>query len=580
MAADRRKRILTLFDEKEPDDIRRDDIIFTNDRTYSREGNKVYHLALLDASDQDVSLYEEQLSFFADFPQEYGCLANNIYFHFFRQLFHVICQLNEIIAAEGIDQIVLVGGADFQFITLNDAEGEGVKHHYRSSWLYNSFLYQYYQKKQGICVSWLHKKNAGLQKLRFVFRENYYFYRYMLMMCAKRILPEKKGNDGSLRSGKKLIVSFADLELQYKHLRSKLRESELYDSLLVLGRSIRPDKADAHLFLPSNSFGQIIRAVIRIKGLVKKQKRTFHIMDGSIQIDLKRLYQGCAAGALRAYLREEAIQKCIRKIGKDRIACILTDKTLGYEICTVHHVAEELSIPHTNIQLVAMAPILYPKLKLADRYYLYAKQTYELYRQYSDSYRFYIPMETKEREIKRTEGRALKLVLFTQPDSYTKRYLEAIRQLAEVLGGSDISAELIVKLHYRQDKQAEFEKLEKEYGCLSIVKTGNAGELMKQCDAILSMTSSVLFEAVTNRIPGFIINFDRQDEKMIYQSGTCVPEVNYIIEQPEELVTLLSDFDRLQTEYRQRLKDYLCNMPGGNTIDEWVQFETDRRNIS
>ncbi|MDY0277449.1 MAG: hypothetical protein RBQ97_05150 [Acholeplasma sp.] len=246
---------------------------------------------------------------------------------------------------------------------------------------------------------------------------------------------------------------------------------------------------------------------------------------------------------------------------------LITDMTYGQDIIVSNTIANHFKYLHYNFQYVAMSKMLYPQMDLADKYFLYSKKTFELYKKYSDKYYLYFP--SNRNILYNNLSKKINMVLFTQPDSYTDRYLYFISLLLPLIEQNKLSVNLSIKMHYRQDKISLFNKMIE--GCTN-ARISNPNEtvesLILENDIILSMTSSVLFESLTLGKMGVIIDFDGIDSNIIYNNDLCYPDVNFVIKSIEDLSYILQNFSMYIELFKERYNKFK------NTFGEYVNYDT------
>ena len=551
------KRLITVFDEK-PDIVLFDnDVILTNNASYSDTCHKIIYVTNNDILDKDVTLLASIQKALNVFPTTYQVLHNSIYHILLRPIIHVLAMISRVIKQEKIEEIWLFGGSDIAFFSLSNAEGEGTKKIYHSSWLYNSIINQYFSSDENTSVVWHKKKSRFVHALLFWCREHYYYYRHALGY----IIRDLRGRTSPIllnKEDKTIIIALADLELQYKHLTKQLEEINSCEKLYVLGRNVKPAADDMVCRLPSLSVISIISILKRIhRAHVESKILDFQFNGHAVKLPVDRIVMGSKERLFIALYQEKSLSQLIHRIGSERIRCVCTNRTMGADICYVQNVCKEHNLLHVNFQYVAMFEILYPNMKVADRYYLYNRNIYELYKTYGKQFQYYLPLD--KNCFTERNNQAHSIVIFTQPDLYTDRYLVAIRAILTCFQENNSQVEIIIKLHYRQDKISEFVSCKQYYRNTKVLTTGYAGDVMSDCDCVISMTSSVLFEALLRGIPSIVLDFDGINKEVIEGSGVCIPEVNYVVHSPCEIINLINNYSLFWREYRKRLKGYLEN---------------------
>lgn len=562
------KRLITFFDIHPVTKLQVNDVIITNNASFLDPAHKVYYVTAFDTSDKDETVVESIRKAFEVLPVAYQVVQNGLYHMLLRPLIHVLVKIERVIQEEEINELWLFGGSEEPFLTISNAEGEGVKKLYRSAWLFNAVISQYFAGFPSIKIVWQRKRTwVGLAMLHWC-REQLHYYRRALGYIVRDF---RRGTEllPAMDSEKKIVVALADLELQYKHLEKTIADIDQYDTLYVLGRKLSLIGQNLACRMPALSVTQILGVMKDIrKAHVAGKQITFELKGHRISLSMQRMLLGARERLFVALYQERAFSGLIRSIGPEKIHCVCTNRTMGADICFIHKVCKKHGLLHVNFQYVAMAEILYPEMDVADRYYLYAKNVYHLYKAHGLQFKYYLPLE-KQRKIHQQQARSI--VIFTQPDTYTDRYLTAIRSILRCFEQNNSEVEILIKLHYRQDKVEDFVACEQYYRHTKVLTTGNAGEVMSECDCVLSMTSSVLFEAMLNGIPAMVIDFDGRDKERIENSGVCVPEVNFVVHTPEDVLRKVSAYQQFTREYLERFSQYLeMNDAGTMDINELI----------
>ena len=549
------KRLVTVFGEKSDAVLYENDVIITNNTSYLDPSHKVVYITTSDVIDKDDTLMNSIQQAFIMLPDEYRVVQNSIYHMILRPIVHMLAMIDRVITQEQIDEIWLYGGSEVEFLSLSNSEGEGAKKLYYSSWLFNPIIDQYFSENDNIKVVWQRKKSRITYTILYWFREHYNYYRRTLGYLV-RDFREEKSHICIEKSDTKIVLALADLELQYKHLAKQIEQIDCYDKLFVLGRNVKPEKTDVFCRLPSLSAFSIMKIMRTIRKIRVRNKRMSFCFNGhEVWLRTNNIIMGSKERLFIALYQAKALSQLVEGIGTKKIQCICTNRTMGTDICYIQNVCNKYDILHVNFQYVSMQEILYPNMNVADRYYLYSKRVYELYKKYGKQFKYYLPLDTHCFEERNEQ--AHRIVIFTQPDTYTDRYLMAIKEILTCFQQNGSQIEIIIKLHYRQDKIDEFISCEKYYRNTKVLTTGNAGEVMRTCDCVISMTSSVLFESLLEGIPTIVLDFDGIDRALIEESGICVPEVNYVVHSPQDILSLITNYSYFWREYHRRLHEFI-----------------------
>ena len=538
-----------------------EDLVLTNTYDKKQKGHVIY-IDNWNISDTNSTINSQLANELKKLPFFYSNLINDIAVSVFKPVFRVIYQIEKLLETYPIDDIHLFGGNDYLFSVSENAEGEAVRKYYSSAWLYNHYIYVYFKHK--VTVIW-NRDSRFLMLLRFKTRSFYYFL-WDLAYSLFRNFRLCSSYNFNGKTKEKALICFSNLALQYRHLYELCNNSK-YRCYFINNRHI-------------NTSGTEILDELRIKTthilgfLFKLIKCDSKIIikinyNGVIfEFPVNHILEGFKGRAMVNLCETERVRLELKKIQKNIsiVACI-TDMTVGHDIINVNEATKVMNVPHINIQHVTMLSTLYPRMKLADKYYLYGKKTYEVYKTKDDSYQFYNPVKSINVNKQRNRAR-LVATIFTQPEAYTDRYLKAIADIFKYFKGCK-QVMFQVKLHYRQDKVNEFREIVALHNN-SLIIDGNATDIIKSSDFIISMTSSVVFEAFTFKVPAVIINFDKIDDSVIKENDVCVAEVNKIIEQPSELGNIIDNYDDFYKEYCYRWENAQNMGDIKKSIDDFI----------
>lgn len=531
------------------------DILLTNKHCYK---NSYSNSVLSDYSlcDEHEELSNSINNLFINLPSEYLPFRNTFFMRVFRPLHSIINQLENLIKVHKPSELVLIGGSEYKFITLNGGEGEGEHFLYKSSWLFNSFIYEYFISD--LNINWINKKPAILLKLYFILREQCFFLARILSLYTKTFLKKTITIQNTHNGRMKNVFAFVNLPLQLGHLENLFKKNNKFDikyitsiNSLISGKKINEFKV---------RFKDYILAYKKYKGIkncLKSEFSTYTLNERTFDIDLHSFTRSVKLNFILYYSKFTSIYKFITSLNYDpKNSLFVTNMTFGEDIILLNNIARALKIPHYNFQAVTMSKMIFPQMKLSDKYFLYAYNTYNLYKRLDPSYFYYFPSNRSPKN-NFNKNKDMVLSLFTQPDLYTEQYLEfliEILPLLETLKG----IQLIIKPHYRQNRITEFKKLSKEYSFVKVEQSSLLPEeIIKKSDFILSMTSSVLFEAITLNRPGIIIDFYENNHKLIYENDICFPTINFVIKTKQELMNILDNPVKYQNEFYYRKSDFI-----------------------
>ncbi len=558
-------RLIVLFHGiKTEDDDYASDIILT-DYDCKIRAKKIIYTELWNASMCDRDLYKNINEALSILPAHYKLIKNEIAVGLIFPVVRIIYQIEDILAAYEVNEIVLFGGSKTEFVTTLFAEGEGEKRFYSSAWLCNRYIYDYFKK---ICrVRWKARSGVGLRIFCHIRNQAVVFWS-LFYMLARDYRLSAHINKAQYGNGRDLIVCIANLPLQYTHLMKLCSNSCKYEPLYICNRRIKSD-ANRSAVLVKAGFGYIVALYLRIKRASKCCKQDvirLRYKNQNLEFRLEDVIKGYFPAVFEAECEKKRITETLRLISLiKRPSYVITDMTVGKDITAVHEAARAAKIEHANFQYVLMTRILYPELHLADKYYLYAKKTYELYKMYDESYQYYVPF----RHTGGIKNKKRTLTVFTQADHYAERYIYALKEIMKSLISNELDINLNLKLHYRQNLKEQFESLTERYDEMQIVN-GSVEEIIRSSDAVLSMTSSVIFEAVMMHVPAIIIDFNGINRYYIENNDIGYCEINPVIRSPKELVDILNDFEGFLENYNEKYREYFKYAPGGDGIDDYL----------
>ncbi len=555
-------RLIVVLDEK-TDNIKLNnrDIVLTQDFNYYFKNKNTKKVILTNFSlvDENPIIAKSINEMFVLFPKEYLRYRNTFYMRVFRPMYSIIKQIEDIVKQRGVDELILVGGSEHLFLSLHAAEGEGAKWWYKTSWFLNTIIKQYFDKQ--IPILWIRK--ASKHKLIFIniIRDNLILYKGILKKFVLSFISVKNTLVGYDLSNKKTpIVSVINLPLQYVHLNSIFNDIKELDPTYIVPNKIKLGGGGDIIRNHPIGLMQLIRLVYREIRLKKiKQKNVeFFLFDKKINISTKKIKLAASLTNFHFLYRKYELTKLFKQIRLPKHTQLVTDMTFGEDIILCNEIAKQYGLRHFNFQYVAMSKMLFPQINLADDYYLYSKSTYELYKKHSNTYKYYLPVKMNPEEHENTIAHTFRIVIFTQPDKYTERYLFFIRLFFERIYAEKLSVQVIIKPHYRQNRLYEFEKIVSRFNFSKLVgKSDSCEDLILNSDLSVSMTSSVLFESLMLGKMATIINLDGQDEDFIFNNDICFPQINFVVKSIDELITIIEKYPEYLENYKERYNVFM-----------------------
>ena len=509
-----------------------------------------------DLSDSINNLFDNYL------PNEFRYLRNTYFMRVFRPICSLIIQIEELLEKESITELLLIGGSPLAFITLNSGEGEGEKHFYKSSWLFNDFLMQYFNKT--IPIRWENKKNKFIFSLLHIIRENTFFYLKLIKNLASSFIFKNSPLIPNTSINESNIFSFVQLPLQFKHLKSLTENLNLSNNFFISSfNSIVSKGKKSNIYTYKVSFSSTLRSIKKFKNLkfnIKSQDFIFRFQNKNISLNKNIFIRSLMNNFIFFQINLTSLMDLFKRVELKNKAYFFGNMTVGEDVILVYELSRKLNIPFYNFQAVTMSKIIFPQMNLAERYFLYSKKTHHLYEKFNSSYEFYLPFFQKKYIYKLKEEDTVVLTLFTQPDTYTDRYIDFLNLVLPLLSRLKTKVRLNIKLHYREHRINEFIEISNQYEFVEIIENLTLVEsVIKKSHFILSMTSSVLYESIVIGRPGIIIDFDGQDFNWIYDNDICYPEINFIIKSANDLFEILNHTNKYSSLYNDRRDEWLLS---------------------
>ncbi len=556
-------RLIIILDEKISSiQITVNDVVLTNNFQYYANNNdvgimtKLVDYSLVDENNEPAEAINKM---FTSIGTDYKNYRNTLYMRIFRPMFSIIKQIEKLIKEMNINELTLIGGSEHLFLTINSAEGEGEKWWYKSSWFYNTIINQYF--KETIKINWLNKENKRKIALINYIRDRMILFNGILKILYRSISNIRRSAPiYNFQNKKTPTISIINLSLQYEHLNSLLTRIKNIESLFVIPyRMVINNKSNIVRNYPIQLkyLLRFIYSECNLKKLEQKQVN-FLLFNKNIPISTSSLRQSLKLLHLQFCIKTKELTILLGQIKLPNHAYLITDMTFGDDIILCNNVAKKHKIQHYNFQYVAMSKMLFPQIDLADKYYLYSKRTFDLYKIYSNTYKYYLPIKIHPKEHISSSSENLKIVIFTQPDEYSARYLNFIEKLFNRIQSENLKIDIIIKPHYRQDRMAEFEYYVSKFNFSKLAtKDESCEKLILIADLCLSMTSSVIFEALMLGKMTGIINLDDQDQDFIYNNDTCFPEINFVVKSIEEVLTIIKQYHDYLSSFKLRYNQLL-----------------------
>jgi hypothetical protein len=556
--------VLDIDGKLREQDISSDRIILTTNYSLIRNSPSVFLIkkSLVD----DFPYVADAINrLFADFPEAFSPIRNGFYMRIMRPIFSVIYQIELLMEGQKIDHILLIGGSEFPFLTMFGGEGEGENWMFKPSWLYNYFVYKYF--KNTIRISWTNKRLYSSLRIFHFLREN------VIQLKFYKRLFINIGNSNSIRSIKKFkYILFTSGPLQYNHIVRTLGFINFEQALFVnpSGYSSYENHNELYHQYRFSDYVYALKAWHRETKNISAEGLNMMIFKKEISINKGILLMAFKLSFVEYYMDFNSMYRLLSEVSMESKPIFISNRTFGEDIILVNNLAKSFYGSHFNYQPVAMSIMWYPQIKLADKYYMYTKLSWDFYRKLDLSYKYYLPTYNMEEVTELKRANFLTVSIFTQPDSLTPRYLKLLSDLDKIIKENPVENILFkIKPHYRQNDIKSFEKIISESNCFELVDISvKPSELLEQSDFALSMTSSVLFEAVQFNCPGIVFDLNGINESFV--EINCVPEVNFVLHNYDELLSILRDPIQYKIKYSERRRLFLAKDASTNYIDEFI----------
>lgn len=496
-------------------------------------------------------------SFFKIIGEKYYPVSNASYVRFFQPITNIIFNVEKIINEEKIDKIYLYGGSSHVFLSSEGAEGEVErKGNYQTNWMVNAILYEKFKDKY--CIEWVNKEWAFKSGIRNAIWRWKICISILVMLIKRACLDFGEKTNKMRYNCLNGTISIVDFALQKDHLDkvicSATGRNAKFFTLNKQFAMMCPDTS----YIPELSVINYITLWFRTFFRYRKPVSFFGIKNRCIlkELDYLLLIYNIRKNRLLRYFEDVDLHKTI----------MVTDMTYGSDIVSVHSFSKLKGMKHVNIQHVSMGKRLVPNLELADEYFIYAKRTFELFKHYSKSFRFFFPTFNNGNRDNIQKVKPV-LVIFLQPGRFLNDYLFLMEHLFPQIKANSCS--IVVKPHYRQF-DADMEKVYNICDHYNFVRVAQKDEavvgLLEKADMSLTINSSVIFESMTYGVPSIIYNPQDNYNSIIYNNDICFPDVNFVVNDIQGIVTVLSCVKEYKDMFKERLSIFLTTYGGKNSL--------------
>lgn len=557
-------KIHLVLDYQDNTNISKDDVVIITPFNHgvSFDCNKVI---IADSSivSLDSELRDNVIDFYNSIPSKYSTTQNVIYDRVLKPIYAVIAIIDNHLNVTKDCDIVLYGGSDYTFVTTVGGEGEGYRKNFQLNWMVNAIIYHTYCNNHHII--WENKENTALLKIKNYIRWRRQYLKVVISHLKQSLYYLGVKHKNPLFLSK--YVSIIDLPLQFNNLDRLLRgtsaDNIVYLAMNPLCCEVLKNKGRPFCAVPPLSFREIVSIVFR-NSISRNEKKKIKIPQLGLSLTpLIREIQYCYF-VYEARLRR-LLAVCNNVFDKNNLKTLVTSYTVGNDIVSAHNLAKQMSLKHINFQGVTMGRILYPELELADEYFLYSKKTFDCYKKYSDSYKFYLPIFQNNRK---EQHAGLILTLFLQPDSYVYDYFPYIEWLSSK-NWCQYNLTIVIKPHYRQNELNTICEMVINNPSIRVAdKMEDCSELINKTDIAVSMHSSVLFESMASGVLTIVYNPNGKYDNEVYNEDICFSEVNNVITQAEQTLQFVDNYSHYMSLFNKKREDFIRQNGGLSDINQ------------
>ena len=158
-------------------------------------------------SNESSIVRDEMKELYANFDKEYEKTLNSSYVRLFLPLESVLETLDEVLSNSSFSEIVLYEGSTVPFFKSENAEGEGLRKHYKTNWMVNAFVKTKYGRYYKI--SWVARRSQLYTRIKSLF----YNTINCIQLLAPRIVNRLRSFDDKkeLQQSSARIISFVSL---------------------------------------------------------------------------------------------------------------------------------------------------------------------------------------------------------------------------------------------------------------------------------------------------------------------------------------------------------------------------------
>jgi hypothetical protein len=522
--------------------------------------------------------FYEQDCFKSELAQAF---LNTIHINTVRQINNVLYTIKEYLSSAEMKEIYLLGGnSAVEFFSVFYAEGEvPFQLLYKKHWSRNYYISKFFS--QMYPCTWLGEEGKLKLRLYKFIRRNVlilpklFYYQLLRLLYFKYRRINKTDKElvfFSIRSTSQI----ATMEALFKGIPDKYQKVFFSNDLIQspgisklinkVGKSVSVYPGISLI----NSLQFLFKLFVVPSIVDNRTLRFLPISQREVNLELMSTYD-------EYILKKESLLR-ILKSAQGRIKVFLSSETYGQTSVMEKQVCDSLGIEYVNIQNVIYEYDWIPYFPIADKTFLFSSEVDFFEKKGALYYEVVGPVWLDQFYGRRDEYQKERVIgVFTQPDSYSKLYLELVEYISS---NKEIFNDFVfvVKPHPRE-RRSNID-LFNDYakgssGCIQIAdKRRSSIDLLKGSFATISISSTVLYESNVMGIPSIGFNPEGKHQDYSNNYDHLKDEHIFTIFHPRELIQVLrllkSNSQAFEEKRRNTFKNLLCGY-NGNAIERIIK---------
>ena len=582
-------KIAIIYDDKYLNKIEKGNIILTTDQKLfmelKEENFNIEYINLYNFNDQRLKTEATNI-LFSQLNDIFSPFINGFYLKITLPIMSMIISIKETMLKYEIDTIEIFGGTDYCFLSYNFAEWESSKQIlYKREWMLNYFIFNYF--KNGYKIVWFNKTNRLFLYIINYLRNNILFFLSIIKNIKKGFVYTPNTNKHELiKSNKKIIFIVIDLNIQINHLKSIVRElNQKYKVVYISSRKFKELSKNNSIVLDELTIHEIInifKKIISLGNNIKYNKVKYKILNKEFKISEKEIFESLKYNIFIYNCKKKRYINLISELDiLNKKSLFINNKTFGGDAFLDKEIAGIFNKKLLTFQYVNMQKRFFPDYSMTDKLYVYSKDLYNYYRSHTNKFQNYDL--TSFQSVKKNynfnasdKKKNIKMTIFTQPDQLHNKYIELIKKVVEIMNKYNLKNEVNIKLHYRQARVNDFVDIIKKcnYSIKIYQNEKLAGDLIMNSDIVVSISSSVIFEAIMYGVPTVLIDIDNSNSDNSWKPSFLHCDINYLINSYEQLLDFLKNPRLIFKDYNiRRDKWFEKNMKYDNHFDLVTEIE-------